>query len=192
MKQMAKSILKKVVPDFWYYLYYRHSLQKLGDSRLDAAIMFEQMLQYGNDKACLQIGVKENMARKYGEHWISVDKYDMRPFIDRHDDINDLQFDNNTFDVAVCMSILEHVETPQRAVDELHRVLKPGGFVWVQSPLCYPYHESPKDFWRFTPDGLRWLCDDFDEVDCGAFAFDRSAFAVSSYFYGKKPNGVNL
>ena len=37
---------------------------------------------------------------------------------------------------------------------EIERVLLPGGFAHVVTPFCHPFHEYPKDFRRFTPDGL--------------------------------------
>jgi 2-polyprenyl-6-hydroxyphenyl methylase/3-demethylubiquinone-9 3-methyltransferase len=42
-------------------------------------------------------------------------------------DAYDLPFENNSFDVIVCMDFLEHVEYPEKVVREISRVLKPGG-----------------------------------------------------------------
>lgn len=112
--------------------------------------------------------------------------YDTREFIDFNYDIHDLKFEDNSFDVAVCLSILEHVPYPQKAIAELHRVLKPGGEIWVQLPFSYPYHEGPQDYWRASPQGLRIWMEDFDEIKCGAFLFTRTALVASSYFYGTK------
>ena len=37
------------------------------------------------------------------------------------------------------------------------RVLAPGGFVHLVTPFCHPFHEYPKDYRRFTLDGLKQL-----------------------------------
>ncbi|TSC72509.1 MAG: methyltransferase family protein [Parcubacteria group bacterium Gr01-1014_70] len=76
-----------------------------------------------------------------------------------------LPYADNSFDVVIADQILEHVEgDPQEAVDEIHRVLKPGGIAIITSVFMYPAHWGPKDMWRFSPDGLRYLCRNFSEI----------------------------
>lgn len=53
-------------------------------------------------------------------------------------DIHDIPFDANTFDVAFCNHVMEHVDNDLKAMSELHRVLKPGGWAIVQVPFFYP------------------------------------------------------
>lgn len=70
-----------------------------------------------------------------------------------------LPFPDNEFDYVVSDQVLEHVEgNPQQAVDECFRVLKAGGVATHTTCLIQPIHPSPMDLWRFTPDGLRYLC----------------------------------
>lgn len=61
------------------------------------------------------------------------------------------------FDTVVCHQVLEHVNDPRAAVGELARVLKPGGRAIVSVPHLSRRHELPHDYYRFTPEGLRWL-----------------------------------
>jgi SAM-dependent methyltransferase len=49
-------------------------------------------------------------------------------------DLLDLPFPDNTFDVVICFEAIEHVATPERALDELRRVLEPNGVLAVSSP----------------------------------------------------------
>lgn len=49
-------------------------------------------------------------------------------------DIHQIPFPEATFDVAFCNHVMEHVHDDIRAMQELHRVLKPGGWAIVQSP----------------------------------------------------------
>lgn len=185
MKQQIKSLARRLVPAAYFYLYYRHGLAKIARPRQEVQTLFDWFISNCAGKNCLQIGVKERAGAKFGPNWTSVDKFDRRPFIDRHDDIHSLGFPDATFDAAVCISIIEHVERPWVAVSELERVLCPGGRIWLQAPLAYAYHPDPKDFWRFSPDALRVLCSGFTEISAGAFAFN-GPLAVSSYFYGYK------
>ncbi len=86
-------------------------------------------------------------------------------------DILSLPFPNEHFACVVSDQVLEHVEgNPQTAIDESFRVLKPGGVVVHTTCLVHPIHECPKDLWRFTPDGLRFLCRRFSGIlDCGGW-----------------------
>lgn len=42
---------------------------------------------------------------------------------------------SNTFDAAICVHVLEHVQEDQKAIQELYRVLKPGGWAVVSVPI---------------------------------------------------------
>ena len=78
----------------------------------------------------------------------------------------DLRFDDKEFDYVVCDQVLEHVEgDPQQAVDEQWRVLRPGGWLILTTCLMNPIHGAPGDYWRFTPDGLRFLCRNFGSIE---------------------------
>jgi SAM-dependent methyltransferase len=50
-------------------------------------------------------------------------------------DIHDIPFPDNTFDVSFCNHVMEHVDDDIRAMSEIRRVLKPGGWAIIQSPL---------------------------------------------------------
>jgi hypothetical protein len=64
------------------------------------------------------------------------------------------------------MESLEHIAYPQRSIDELYRVLKPSGFLILTTVMHFKIHRAPKDYWRFTPDGLELLLKRFKIVDC--------------------------
>jgi ubiquinone/menaquinone biosynthesis C-methylase UbiE len=52
-------------------------------------------------------------------------------------DVQAIPFDDNLFDVIFCNHILEHVNDDLKALQELYRVLKPGGWGIIQSPINY-------------------------------------------------------
>ena len=68
-----------------------------------------------------------------------------------------LPFADAMFQRVECDAVLEHVEHPNRVMREIERVLLPGGFAHIVTPFCHPFHEYPKDFRRFTLDGLAQL-----------------------------------
>ena len=53
-------------------------------------------------------------------------------------DVHDMPFAENTFDVAFCNHVMEHVDDDIRAMKEIHRVLKPGGYAIIQIPIFHP------------------------------------------------------
>jgi SAM-dependent methyltransferase len=77
------------------------------------------------------------------------------------------------FDVVICEQVIEHVVDPFLAARNLRELTKPGGHVIVSTPFLIRVHELPmygmKDYWRFTPRGLRTLLEqaglEVDEVD---------------------------
>lgn len=66
------------------------------------------------------------------------------------------------FDHVVCTEVLEHTLRPFDAMSELHRVLKPGGRLFLSVPFDLRIHGPLPDCWRFTEHGLRALLDAFE------------------------------
>ena len=67
-------------------------------------------------------------------------------------DLLDLKVPDNSYDVVACDQVLEHVAgSPQRAVDEMFRILKPGGYLFLSTCFVITLHLPPHDYWRFSP-----------------------------------------
>jgi len=72
--------------------------------------------------------------------------------------IEDLPYTyQNTFGTAVCLNVLEHVHNPFRVFAAFYQIMKANGLLVVETVFSFPYHPSPDDFWRFSPDCLRHL-----------------------------------
>ena len=68
-----------------------------------------------------------------------------------------LPFTDNEFDSILCTEVLEHVNDVEESLDELYRVLKPGGKLLVTTPFICVEHENPHDYRRFTMNGLKQI-----------------------------------
>jgi SAM-dependent methyltransferase len=51
------------------------------------------------------------------------------------EDMTKLSFENETFDIVFSSHVLEHIEDDRKAMSEVYRVLKPGGFAVLQVPI---------------------------------------------------------
>lgn len=67
-------------------------------------------------------------------------------------DVAEIPFEDSSFDVVTCMEVIEHVENPERVLDELRRVLKPDGLLLLSTPnreVVVP--GNPFHLHEFTP-----------------------------------------
>lgn len=93
-------------------------------------------------------------AGSFVEGYVNVDLFRL-PGVDVVADAQRLPFAGDSFQRVECDAVLEHVSCAEEVVREIERVLAPGGFAHLVTPFCHPYHEYPKDFRRFTLDGLK-------------------------------------
>ena len=87
-------------------------------------------------------------------------------------DIEKMPFADGTVDAFICRSVLEHVASPERAVAEMTRALRPNGQLLLTVPSIYPYHARSgaggyPDLWRFFEDTIRLLLREFSTVEVG-------------------------
>ena len=83
-------------------------------------------------------------------------------------DAHHLPFENESIDAIICKVVLEHVKEPHQVVEEIYRVLKPGGKCFVYLPFLYRYHgfgTSFEDYYRFTQDGVEYLFRKFSKIE---------------------------
>ena len=64
---------------------------------------------------------------------------------------------DSSLDSILCTEVLEHVRDPRAVWVEFYRVLRPGGKVLLATPMSWPGHEEPFDFFRYPEYGLKML-----------------------------------
>lgn len=131
--------------------------KKISREKLDALVK-----PYQTDLKTLEIGARGAPSyATFFSHRVGVD-IEAGPGVDVVASVYDLPFESESFDVVLCLSVLEHVEHPRDGIKEMRRVLKKGGTILVSVPFLFPIHDSPNDYWRFTKYGLRKLFIDWD------------------------------
>ncbi|TXK49868.1 methyltransferase domain-containing protein [Pontibacter qinzhouensis] len=84
----------------------------------------------------------------------SADLY--MPEVDDKVDLTDMHiYKDNTFDIFVCSHVLEHVPDDKKAMKELYRVLKPGGWGIAMVPIFKSATEIKEDP-TVTDESERW------------------------------------
>jgi len=72
--------------------------------------------------------------------------------VDFNIDITKIQFKANTFDIILCIHVLEHVENDNEALMELYRILKPDGWAIIQVPIDKSLKKTYEDPLIKTPE----------------------------------------
>jgi SAM-dependent methyltransferase len=111
---------------------------------------------------------------------INIDLFAM-PGVDVAADAEQLPFPSDTFQRVECDAVLEHVRDPERVMSEIRRVLAPGGYAHLVTPFCHPFHEYPKDFRRFTIDGLKELAGPMEVIAEGLRTGPTATLLVINY-----------
>ena len=116
------------------------------------------------DIGCGAKPCKDLLAPYVSEH-LGVDhgaKQGGRDAIDAFGSAYSLPFQSESIDSVLCTAVLEHLEEPEQALRECHRVLSKGGVAIYTVPFIWHLHEEPRDFYRFSKYGLRYL---FEKAD---------------------------
>ncbi len=86
---------------------------------------------------------------------------------------------DRSIDGVSCGSVLEHVTQPWAVVDEIHRILKPGGHCYIDWPFLQPVHGSPNHYYNATREGLRlFFADRFTIARLDSHDFQTPEFSL--------------
>lgn len=83
-----------------------------------------------------------------------------------------LRIPSESFDFCVSDQVLEHIQgNPIAAFEESVRVTKTNGYVAHTTCFMNEIHETPDDFWRFTPNALKMMAGQcgLTVLDCGGW-----------------------
>ncbi len=95
-----------------------------------------------------------------------------------------LPFLNNQFDGVIIQATLQYTKNPVLVAKEIYRVLKPGGYVYVEAPFFEPFYPNHNDKYRFTKTGLQTLFEEFQEIECKINQGPTSTFTTALVEFG--------
>lgn len=119
---------------------------------------------------------------------------DMRegPGVDMVGNVEDLEFPDEFFGTVVVMSTFEHVQRFWKGFDEVHRVLRPDGALLVSCPFYFHVHAYPNDYWRFTPESLKYLLKPYPSKILGWHGAKRRPENVWSLAFREEHPGISI
>jgi len=129
----------------------------------------------GRNKVILDVGSGNRPASSFNK----VIKMDINSdcAVDILGDAYHIPFNKEIFDIVWLGGVLEHIEDADAVIKEIYRVLKKGGYIYIEIPFMQRIHGAPCDFQRFTIDGLRKLCGDFFKIEDGIICGPSSTFS---------------
>lgn len=146
---------------------------KLVRKRIDAFLK-----RHATDAPTLDVGGGSGPYKKYFPKRLCIDS-EAGEGVDFVGDAHDLsRFKDSVFEAVLCTEVLEHLHTPQKAIDEMRRVLAPGGTLILTTRFIFPLHNIPGDYFRFTRYGLAHLLRDWKTVEIKEEGTTMEAFAV--------------
>lgn len=88
-----------------------------------------------------------------------------------------LPYREGTFDAVISKAAFEHLVRPWEMADEIYRVLKPGGYVTVDTAFMFPLHGDPYHFFNMTLDGAKEIFKRFETIRFGVKPYQSPSFS---------------
>jgi SAM-dependent methyltransferase len=95
-----------------------------------------------------------------GQDYLGVDDRP-GPGVDMVASVEDLPQADASVGTVLSVCTFEHVRRFWRGFEEIRRVLRPDGTIFVACPFYFHRHGHPSDYWRFTPEALEVLLEDY-------------------------------
>lgn len=114
------------------------------------------IISHSTNEKILDLGCANSRYARYFPNRVGVDILNAKG-VDIVADAHHLPIKSSTFSIVLTTEMLEHTHDPQAVINEIERILKPGGRVILTTRFLFPIHEAPFDFFRFTKYGLKHL-----------------------------------
>jgi len=143
--------------------------------------------RHATDGFALEVGGEDVTYRCWFPNHVVIN-VTRNPLVHIQADVHRLPFREGLFDLVLCTEVLEHLHTPELALKELWRVLRPGGKLLLTTPFAYAIHYAPTDYWRYTRHGLERLLRGWKVEEIRESTSDAAALATLFHYwlFGKR------
>lgn len=119
-------------------------------------------------KKVLVIGVGNDPYRDLFDEldqYVRLDIFLDKNKVDVVADAHYLPFEDSSYDCVMAIEVFEHLEYPEKFVNEVYRVLSNSGSVYISIPFMFHEHGDPSDYWRPTRFKLKKIFSKFSKLD---------------------------
>ena len=103
--------------------------------------------------------------------------------LDVKSDVQSLPIRDSIADAVINLWVMEHVPAPHLMVNEMYRILKPGGKTFLIVPFTLHEHQQPYDFYRYTRYGVRHLFETAGFSNVDVYSDSSAEFAAGHEAY---------
>lgn len=104
----------------------------------------------------------------------------LSPHCDVVADAHHLPFTDGAFEFVCSLAVLEHLRQPFTAADEMHRVLRPGGYVYCDTSFLIAYHGFPHHYFNSSVHGIEQVFQRFHKLRVCVPPYQMPSFAIES------------
>ena len=155
---MASKMVKKILKT--------KLIKKVFFRKLSRVREGEFLEKYSSNLKTLDIGAKSKENNKYFSNItiLNTESYEGVDIVANAENLTGTVQDES-FDIVLCLSVLEHSKYPKKIIEEIERILKKRGVAIISVPFIMSLHDTPEDYWGFTKYGLLELFKDFKVVE---------------------------
>lgn len=166
IKEVQIRTMLKKIKENWSSLADELAGNKIYWKKSPSSQVLYEITEYALKKYCKGIALDVGAGRlsykelilKYAEEYKSSDFKKTNQNLDYVVDAQDMKgIKANQFDTVFCSQVLEHIPEPQKALNEMNRVLKKDGKAIITVPFLGYLHNEPHDFFRYTKHSLRFM-----------------------------------
>ncbi len=153
----------------WIHRVYRALPRPPSTNLATGQLQYDILQDLPSQAVVLDVGAKDDRGRRSlreGVRYVTLDLFP-GPGVDLVADAHSLPVRSSSIDRVICSSVLMYCADPKKAISEMHRILKPGGMVYISVAFVYRLAADPFDYFRISSDGLLILCDQFEPVQSG-------------------------